>query len=138
MTGDVTAAEDIRQRTFEIFFKKMEEALEDGNVGGWLLTVAEQEVKHYRRKWARKFRFEVELEECAEVAAPPQETKESFLDCLPDWVDERDRKILGWYYYDGYSLSEIAPKVGLTYNGLRVHMSRLFVKLRECGIDWYN
>lgn len=138
MTGDTDAADDIRQDTFETFLSKMDEAHKADSIGGWLLGVMELEVLHYQRKWARRLQREVELEACEDVPAPPYETREDFLHCLPDWVDERDRKILLWYYYDGYSLGDIAPWVGLTYKSLRVHMSRLFVKLRESGTDWYQ
>lgn len=137
MTGDVDAVEDIRQSTFMALYRKLESVVASGNVGGWLIKAAEKEIKHYQRKWSRKLQYEVGLDECKEVAVPPKETREAFLNLLPDWVDNRDRKILLWYYYDGYSLAEIAPKVGLTHKGLRVHVSRLFVKLRNSGIDWH-
>ncbi len=134
MTGDNDAAEDIRQSTFLVLHKKLEKAIRSGNVGSWLLTVVKQNVQHYKRTWARKFQYEVGLEQCAEIAARPSETKEDFLACLPDWVTKRDQDILVWYYYENLSLQEIAPKVHLTYGGMRVHMTRLMAKLRKSGV----
>lgn len=46
-------------------------------------------------------------------------------------LDATERRIVELYYWEGYSLKEIAPKVGLEYAAVRQKHKRLLAKLKK-------
>ncbi len=134
LTGDVDAAEDIRQKTFLTLHTKLKKVLKHPKPDGWLVKTAFHYIKHYKRERAYRLMHETSLELAERMAAPqPVNEVEEFLDDLPDWVGETDKKMLLGYYCYGYTLREISGMIGLTYGSTRIHMSRLIQKLRERG-----
>ncbi len=134
LTGDADASDDIVQKTFLTLHTKIVEVLNHSNPKGWLFQTAHYYILHYQREQAHKGKYEVPLELAEQIAAPTQVNElGEFLDSLPDWVDDMDRKLLVLYYYYGYTLLEIAEKVGLAYGALRSRMARLLKKLAEYG-----
>lgn len=134
LTGDADEAEDIVQKTFLTLYTKIKMVLDHPNPKGWLFQTAHYYILHYRREQARKAQREVPIEVAEQIAAPPQGNDlGEFLDSLPEWVSEMDRKMLALYYYYGYSLHEVSEKLGITYGAIRGRMARLLKKLAEYG-----
>lgn len=130
LTGDADAAEDITQKTLLTLHTKLVTVLDHPNPKGWIMQTVHFYVMHHKREQARRAQHEVPIELAEQVAAPQQGNDlESFADSLPEWVCDIDREILTLYYYYGYTLREIAGRVGLTYGGVRNRLSRLLQKL---------
>lgn len=133
-TGDREAAEDIRQKTFLTLHTKLDQVLDHPKPEGWLIQTMRYFVLSYWREEAYRMEHEVVIE--VEEQIPARQTVDEigeFLDSLPSWVNDTERKMLTLYYCGGYPLREISAKLGVTYPAVRARMSRLHAKLRERG-----
>lgn len=134
LTGDVDAAEDIRQKTFLTLHTKLRKVLNHPTPDGWLTQTVHYYAKHYKRERTYNLNHEVPIEVAEQVEAPqPIDELQEFVDSLPVWVKDIERKMLVLYYYYCYSLREIADTLGLTYGATRARMARLHTKLSEQG-----
>lgn len=134
LTGDVEAAEDIRQKTFLTLHSKLRKVLNHPTPEGWLTKTVHYYAKHYQRERMHSLKYEVPIGVAEQVEAPqPIDELQEFIDSLPAWVKDIERDLLVLYYYYCYSLREIADKLGLTYGATRARMARLHAKLKEQG-----
>lgn len=137
--GDEYDADDLTQKTFITLYAAL--ILEPiDNPWNWLLRTAGNHLLHYKRTKARQKNHEVFLEdvmgEAMELEAPPPSASRlDFISSLPDCINSKDKELLALYYFDGFSLREVAAQGGYTYGGFRVHLSGLLRKLRQGGPD---
>lgn len=135
-TGSREAAEDIRQKTFLTLHTKLEQVLDHPKPKGWLFQTMYHFIQSYWREQAYRAEHEVVFEDTEQVPARQSvDELREFLDSLPPWLSDTERKMLTLYYYYGYSLREISTKLGVTYTAIRARMSRLHAKLRKQGWD---
>lgn len=139
LTGDEEAAKDIRQKTFLTLHIKMKKVLRHPSPKGWLFKTVHYFAKHYEREQRYTENHEVPIEVAEQIESPlPKDELEEFLESLPDWVDEKQKKMLLLYHFYGYSLREISGMLGLTYGAVRAQMARLHAKLREHGLGGFS
>jgi len=132
--GDHSDTEDIAQDVFIAFLFHFDEFIPEHpnnskQVRAWLFRVADNKVLHYWRKNQRVLDMEVSTEllpDLIDEMASPDETKPS----LPDWLSAEDKQLL-YLKYSGYSLQEIAPRLGITYGACRMRSTRLTDKLKK-------
>nr|WP_275936274.1 sigma-70 family RNA polymerase sigma factor [Sinosporangium album] len=120
-TADPHLAEDLAQETFV----KATRALlgrRGGSPAAWLLSIARNTlVDHMRRS-----RTELPLPKAEELGAFPQEQRESALDVrrvlarMPDGP----RRLLELFYFDGFSLAEIAAMTGRSPQSVKTALWR--------------
>lgn len=132
--GDHPATEDIIQEVFIALLFHFDE-FDPGHpdsakrVKAWLFNVADNKVLHYWRKNQRVLDMEVSLElvpDLMDELAVPDGAKPS----LPNWLSPEDKQLL-FLKCSGYSLQEIAPRLGITYGACRMRSIRLTDKLKK-------
>lgn len=139
LTGDEEAAKDIRQKTFLTLHIKLKKVLAHPSPEGWLFKTVHNFVMDYQREQAYRGKHEADYELAEQMSAPqPVNEVKEFLECLPPWVTKKQKEMLTLYYCYGYTMREIADKLGLTYDALRARMVRLHAKLREYGFGKFE
>ena len=84
----------------------------------WLFQVA---LNRCRDEWRRSRRSELPLEAAAGVQLPPAEL--SLLEQVSD-LPEKQRTALHLYYYEGYTVREIARLLGVTVPTVKMRLKR--------------
>lgn len=118
-------AEDILQ---EVFCKRLYQAprfKSPEHERNWLFRVA---LNLCRDEWRRRRRSELPLAAAEGVFLPPEEL--SLLDQAAD-LPEKQRTALHLYYYEGYSLREIARLLDVTVPTVKMRLKRGREALRE-------
>ena len=91
----------------------------------WLFQVA---INLCRDEWRRHRRSELPLETAAGVSIPPAElSQQDQVAILP----EKQRTALHLYYYEGYSVQEIARLLGVTVPTVKMRLKRGREALRK-------
>ena len=91
----------------------------------WLFQVA---MNLCRDEWRRSRRSELPLEAAAGVSIPPAEL--SLLEQAAD-LPEKQRTALHLYYYEGYTVREIARLLGVTVPTVKMRLKRGREALRK-------
>ena len=91
----------------------------------WLFQVA---INLCRDEWRRHRRSELPLEAAAGVFLPPEEP--SLLDQAAN-LPEKQRTALHLYYYEGYTVREIARLLGVTVPTIKMRLKRGREALRK-------
>ena len=95
----------------------------------WLFQVA---MNLCRDEWRRSRRSELPLEAAANVPMPPAEL--SLLEQAAD-LPEKQRTALHLYYYEGYSVREIARLLGVTVPTIKMRLKRGRETLRKVWVE---
>lgn len=118
-------AEDILQ---EVLIKRLYQAPKfksPEHERNWLFQVA---LNLCRDEWRRSRRSELPLETVAGVSIPPAEL--SLLEQVSN-LPEKQRTALHLYYYEGYSIREIARLLGVTVPTVKMRLKRGREALRK-------
>ncbi len=118
-------AEDISQEAFLKLFTSKESFNADENVKAWLIRVTVNLCKNLLKSSWRKNRTEI----FAEEASPPPDSDhigEYIARLKPEYSS-----VLYLFYYEGYSVKEIAEICRLTSVAVRTRLSRGRDKLKE-------
>lgn len=113
-----TDAEDVLQ---DVLIKRLYQAPQfksPEHERNWLFQVA---MNLCRDEWRRSRRSELPLEAAAEVSIPPVEL--SLLEQAAD-LPEKQRTALHLYYYEGYTVREIARLLGVTAPTVKMRLKR--------------
>lgn len=127
-------ADDIVQETFLQYYVTKKEFDSEQHIRAWLLRVAINKAKNVNRTFWRQHK--APLEDYMETLAfetPQEETLFETVMKLP----EKYRIIIHLYYYEDYSVSEIAKVLKLTQSNVKVRLSRGRRLLKEVlKEDW--
>ena len=118
-------AEDIMQEVFIELLTKC--PCPDGpeHLKAWLIRVTINKCRSlHRLAWRRK---SVPLEECAELAQPEQSSVMEEIWQLPETM----RNVIYLYYYEDYTIAEIAKILGKNANTVSSTLQRARRKLRD-------
>lgn len=127
-------ADDIVQETFLQYYVTKKEFDSEQHIRAWLLRVAINKAKNVNRSFWRQHK--VSLEDYMETLAfetPQDETLFETVMRLP----EKYRIIIHLYYYEEYSVCEIANVLKLSQSNVKVRLSRGRKMLKEVlKEDW--
>jgi RNA polymerase sigma-70 factor (ECF subfamily) len=144
--GDRHLAEDVVGETVLALVRQVSSLTSrDGNLSGWLITVARNKLADHRRNAARaaalpaKARDDKTLpvvSDGPEAAVEAAETRKRVLTVM-DGLPDEERLALEWKYIDGLSVGDIADRLGRTEKAVesvlyrarrsfRAHFHRLF------------
>ena len=127
-------ADDIVQETFLQYYVMKKEFDSEQHIRAWLLRVAINKAKNVNRSFWRQHK--VPLEDYMETLAfetPQVETLFETVMKLP----EKYRIIIHLYYYEEYSVCEIANVLKLTQSNVKVRLARGRKMLKEVlKEDW--
>ena len=111
-------AEDVLQ---EVFLKRLYRAPDfqtTEHERRWLFRVALNQCKD---EWKKRNRADIPLDAAILVAVPPEEREVlEQVAALP----EKLRTVIHLYYYEGYTLEEIASLLGVTVSAVKMRMKR--------------
>ena len=125
-TGSRADAEDVMQETFLRLLRARPELRDDEHAKAWLLRVAANCAGDlFRAPWRRTLPLE-EAGCLAQPAPEPDGTLEAVLSLPP-----RYRTPVHLYYYEGYSVAEIAAILGKSQETVRTRLHRARGMLRE-------
>ena len=118
-------AEDIMQDVFMDLLTKCPCRDDPAHLKAWLIRVTINKCRSlHRQAWYRK---SVPLEECAELAQPEQSSVMEEIWQLPETM----RNVIYLYYYEDFTIAEIAEILGKNANTVSSTLQRARRKLRE-------
>ena len=126
-TGSRVDAEDVMQETFLRLLRSRPVFRDDEHAKAWLLRVAANCAGDlFRTPWRRRTLPLEEAESLVQPAPEPDGTLEMVLSLPP-----RYRAPVHLYYYEGYSVAEIAAILGKSQEAVRTRLHRARAMLRE-------
>ena len=127
-------AEDILQETFLQYHQTNKQFESEQHIRAWLLRVALNRAKDvYRQK---KRRRETALEDYMETLTFPSPESGALFSAVMA-LPEHYRSVIHLFYYEDYTIDEIAKLLRLTQSNVKVRLSRARKLLKESlGEDW--
>ena len=124
--GNRQDAEDAMQNTFIKFFYKAPEFDNKESEKAWLIRVSINVCKDFQKSfWQKKT---VGLDDTAELTVGIIEDAVRLIDIFE--LSPKNRTVLQLYYYEGYSVTEIAKILKISVNGVTSRLTRARQKLK--------
>lgn len=121
-------AEDVVQDTFLQYYMTKKEFDDEKHIRYWLLRVAINKAKNIQSSFRRK--NEMSLEDYVETLTfETPESRELFEEVMK--LPEKYRVVIHLFYYEDYSVKEIAKILKLTESSVKVRLSRGRAKLKD-------
>ena len=121
-------AEDVVQDTFLQYYMTKKEFDDEKHIRYWLLRVAINKAKNIQSSFRRK--NEMLLEDYVETLTfETPESRELFEEVLK--LPEKCRVVIHLFYYEDYSVKEIAKILRVTESSVKVRLSRGRAKLKD-------
>lgn len=121
-------AEDVVQDTFLQYYMTKKEFDDEKHIRYWLLRVAINKAKNIQSSFRRK--NEMSLEDYVETLTfETPESRELFEEVMK--LPEKYRVVIHLFYYEDYSVKEIAKILRTTESGVKVRLSRGRAKLKD-------
>ncbi|MBR3095949.1 MAG: sigma-70 family RNA polymerase sigma factor [Clostridia bacterium] len=128
-------AEDVLQDTFLRYHSANKQFQNEQHIRAWLLRVAINLATDLVRR--RRRRGEEPLDDYLETLAfPSQETSELFSAVMA--LPETYRAVIHLFYYEDYTVEEIASLLKLTKSNVKVRLSRGRLLLKESLKEAWN
>ena len=128
-------ADDIVQETFLQYYIARKKFDNEQHIRAWLIRVAINKAKNVNRSFWRQHK--IPLEEYMETLVfetPEDETLFETVMGLP----EKYRIVIHLYYYEDYSVHEIATALKLTESNVKIRLSRGRKMLKETLKEGWN
>ena len=129
--GEESLAQDAVQSAFLIAARKLRRIESDDHLWNWLARVTRQQLSKARRLDERHAQT-ISVPELPEVPEA-QETDavlEENLDAALQTLDQEDRQLIEWFYFDHFSHKEIAERVAASSKAVSSRLERARAKLR--------
>ena len=121
-------AEDVVQETFLQYYITKKEFDDEKHIRYWILRVAINKAKNIQSSFRRK--NETTLEDYIETLTfETPESRELFEEVMK--LPEKYRVVIHLFYYEDYSVKEIAKILRVTESSVKVRLSRGRAKLKE-------
>lgn len=114
-------AEDVVQETFLQYWTQKKEFESEQHVRAWLLRVAINKAKNKCNSYFRK--NTLPLEDYIETLTFPTEASSGLFEAVME-LPEKYRIVIHLFYYEDYSVKEIANILKLTPGNVKVRLSR--------------
>lgn len=118
--GNKSDADDVSQEVFIKFYTSGREFLNEDEEKAWLIRVTVNKCKDlFKSSWNRK---RASLEECRQTYLM-NEAQAELIDTLMK-IPEKYRVVIHLYYYEQYSVKEIAKITGRKESTVQTHLQR--------------
>lgn len=121
-------AEDVIQDTFVQYYTTKKEFDSEEHIRAWLIRVAVNKAKNVTRTFWR--RNKVSIEDFTEMLAFETPESETLFETVMQ-LPEKYRIVIHLYYYEDYSVGEIAKILKLSESNVKTRLMRGRAKLRE-------
>ena len=134
---NVNDADDILQETVKIMWNKYDQFEAGTNFLAWATTVAHYRILEFRRQKGRsKIIFDDQVFDTLQSQAfsETQDVDEylSYLKHCLDKLKDTDRDIIKLRYTNGFTLQEIASRLGRSFQSVHRSIARIQTLLRNC------
>ena len=128
-------AEDIVQETFIRYLKHAPQDMDEQHEKAWLIRVASNQVKDIHRSWWN--RKTTQLQEDQAIVQFESQTNTTLLEYIRK-LSKGSRHAIYLFYYEGYSISEIASIYEVSENTVASWLHRGRKQLKEMmeGVDF--
>ena len=126
--GNAADAEDVVQDTFIQYYLLKKEFDNEQHIRAWLIRVAINKAKNTNRTFWR--RNKVPLEECIETLTFETPESEELFETVMK-LPEKYRIVIHLFYYEDYTVHEIADILRITESNVKVRLSRGRGMLKE-------
>ncbi len=126
-TGDRDLAQDIAQEAFLRLYRYHRDNPHESLTVGWLFTVTRNLARDALRKQRRQHNRETKLESSLAGVGSSFEsgvTDRLMVDKVLYTLSQKDRDCLWLFYYEDYSVKDIAERLHLTPAGVRTRLHR--------------
>ena len=126
-TNNFLVAEDIVHDAFCEAIKKVDNLVEHINPGGWLMQVTK-----YKIMSASRLSCNSEVFYNDEYHIPHTEEQYNLTELLmmiDETFNDKEKRLFDMFYFEGYSIREIAQKESITEGNVKIRMMRLRKKL---------
>ena len=128
-------AEDVTQDTFLAFYRNDPDLESEEHVRAWLLRTGINKARNLCRTFWRRNREN--LDDYAEaIASAPREESDLLREVMR--LPERCRVIIHLFYYEDYSINEIAELLGISENTVKSQLFRGRTLLKERLKEGWN
>lgn len=128
-------AEDVTQDTFLTFYRNDPDLESEEHVRAWLLRTGINKARNLCRTFWRRNREN--LDDYAEaIASAPREESDLLREVMR--LPERCRVIIHLFYYEDYSINEIAELLGISENTVKSQLFRGRTLLKERLKEGWN
>lgn len=132
--GNAADAEDVVQETFLRYHTINKQFDSEAHIRAWLLRVAINKAKNIR--CARRFRTTAPLEDYMETLTFETHEAETLFEQVMH-LPQKYRVVLHLFYYEDYSVREIADILQTTESNVKTRLSRARKMLKSClGEEW--
>ncbi len=121
-------AEDVIQDTFVQYYTTKKEFDSEEHIRAWLIWVAVNKAKNVTRTFWR--RNKVSIEDFTEMLAFETPESETLFETVMQ-LPKKYRIVIHLYYYEDYSVGEIAKILKLSESNVKTRLMRGRAKLRE-------
>ena len=121
-------AEDIVQDTFLQYYMTHKSFDNEQHIRAWLLRVAINKAKNIQSSFWRRNRLSLD-DYIETLSFETSETKELFEEVMK--LPEKYRVVVHLFYYEDYSIKEIAKILRTTESNIKVRLSRGRAKLKD-------
>lgn len=121
-------AEDVVQDTFIQYWSQKKEFESEQHIKAWLIRVAINKAKNKRNTFFR--RNALPLEDYVQTLAFESKDSSALFETVMN-LPEKYRIVIHLFYYEDYSVKEIAGILRITQNNVKVRLSRGRLLLRD-------
>ncbi len=114
-------AEDVVQETFVQYYTTKKEFENEQHIRAWLLRVAINKAKNLSMTFWKKHKCSLE-DYMEALTFPDPQTKDLFAEVMK--LPEKYRIVMHLFYYEDYSVREIADILKLSESNVKVRLSR--------------
>lgn len=126
--GNAEDAKDVVQDTFIQYYTNRKDFENEQHIRAWLIRVAINKAKNMNRTFWRKNK--VPLEDYMESLTFESPESENLLEAVMK-LPEKQRIVTHLFYYEDYSIREIANILSLSEGNVKVRLSRARSLLKE-------
>jgi RNA polymerase sigma-70 factor (ECF subfamily) len=131
-------ADDLLQNVFIKLTRELaRDQIREGDVQGWLITVAQNEARDFWRRtataarYAQEFALNADHEAAVAASVEDQFIRAARLERLLAALSDEERGLLILRYVDGMTVEEVAAETGTTFATTKGRLGRIIAKLRE-------
>ena len=128
-------AEDVVQDTFVQYYTTKKEFEDEQHIRAWLIRVAVNKAKNVTRTFWR--RNKISIEDYMETLVFETPEAENLFETVMQ-LPEKYRIVIHLYYYDDYTVGEIAGILKLSESNVKIRLSRGRAMLKEVLKEEWN
>ena len=130
-TRDKGLSEELTNDTFMIAYKKFDDFKNMTNKKAWLYVVAKNTYQHYRDRDEKKKIPTIPIDDQTLESIITYEMNDNDLDQFKAFLKPKEMEMLLYRYSLGYSITEIAAFLNISYSNCTSRLNRIKIKVEN-------